>query len=271
MSTRLRTAIFVVFAAGAGFLLFWGMSGLPPFGAYHGPYGNILNSVAVAQRHVTDVVSAVNFDYRGVDTIGEEFILFVSVAGVALLLRTEHDEIDVAMPEAETVDRASQTSDAVRAFSLALMGPGVMLAIYIITHGQLTPGGGFQGGAILASALVLIYLAGEYDTLHRVFPTERTDLSDAIGAGGFVVIGFAGMIVGVAFLQNVIPLGPVGVLYSAGTIPLINISVGLEVGAGFLLIISEFLRQTLQVRASGEAERHGGEQQQNGNQAPPVA
>ena len=54
--------------------------------------------------------------------------------------------------------------------------------------------------------------------------------------------------VGAAFLQDVIPLGPVGKIYSAGTIPLINLSVGLEVGAGFLLILSGFLRQTLQIR-----------------------
>lgn len=267
MSVRLRTVVFVVFAAGVGFLLFWGMSGLPPFGAYSGPYGLILDRVAVAQRHVTDIVAAVNFDYRGVDTIGEEFILFVSVAGVALLLRTERDEMEVDVPEAESVDRASQTSDAIHAFSLALVGPGIILAIYIITHGQLTPGGGFQGGAILASALALIYLAGEYATLQSVFPTGRGDIGDAIGAGGFVVIGFAGMIVGVAFLQNVIPLGPVGVLYSAGTIPLINISVGLEVGGGFLVILSEFLRQTLQVRASGEAARRHRTQQESEDSA----
>lgn len=270
MSTRVRTVVFVVFAAGASCLLVWGMSGLPPFGAYHGPYGIILDNVGVAQRHVTDIVSAVNFDYRGLDTIGEEFILFVSVAGVALLLRTEHHEIEVAMPEAETIDRASVASDAVRAFCLALMGPGVMLAIYIITHGQLTPGGGFQGGTILASALVLIYLAGEYDTLLRVFSNERADIGDAIGAGGFVVIGFAGMIAGGAFLQNVIPLGPIGLLHSGGTIPLINISVGLEVGAGFLLIIAEFLRQTLQVRASGQAQRRRAVQHENNDKALPA-
>lgn len=258
MSRRVRTIIFVFFGAGAGFLLFWGVAGLPPFGHYHGPYGLILNQIAVAQRHVTDIVAAVNFDYRGLDTIGEELILFVAVGGVVLLLRTERDEVDVEPPEAESVDRAAQTSEAVRALCLGLVAPGVVLAIYIITHGHLTPGGGFQGGAILASALVLIFLAGEYTTLRGVFPAERSDIGDAVGAGGFVVIGFAGMVVGEAFLQNVIPLGPVGELYSSGTIPLINISIGLEVGAGFLLILTEFLRQTLQVRASGRAPTEAG-------------
>lgn len=66
----------------------------------------------------------------------------------------------------------------------------------------------------------------------------------------FVVVGFAGMLAGVAFLENILPLGPVGVIYSSRTIPLISLSVGLEVAGGFLVILSEFLKQALQVRVS---------------------
>lgn len=39
-----------------------------PVGHYAGPYGDVLNSLSVYQRHATDVVSAINFDYRGFDT-----------------------------------------------------------------------------------------------------------------------------------------------------------------------------------------------------------
>jgi len=255
MSVPARRLVFLVAAAGFAALFLWGLAGLPSFGNYQGPYGDILNRVAVPQRHVTDVVAAVNFDYRGVDTIGEEFILFVSVAGVAALLRTERAEIDVEPPEDERAIRRAETSDAVRAFCFALIAPTIVLGWDIVAHGHLTPGGGFQGGAILASGLVLIYLAGGYKTLRAVSPEEGADVAEAIGAGGFVVIGLAGLIAGAAFLQDIIPLGPVGLLYSAGTIPLINLSVGIEVAGGFLVILSEFLRQALQVRAQADARK----------------
>ncbi len=261
MNARTRLMVFLVAAAGVAALLIWGAGGLPSFGNYSGAYGLILNRVAVPERHVTDVVAAVTFDYRGVDTLGEEFILFVAVAGVALLLRTERDEIDVEPPQDESAIRRARTSDAVRAFCLTLLAPALVLGWDIVAHGHLTPGGGFQGGAILASALVLIYLAGGYRTLRVLATQERTEVAEAIGAGGFVAIGFAGFIAGMAFLQNIIPLGPVGLLYSAGTIPLLNLSVGIEVAGGLLLILSEFLRQALQVRTSAQARERRPQQE----------
>ena len=136
-----------------GFFL-WGLTGLPPVGNYPGPYGDVINQVGVSERHVTDMVSAINFDYRGFDTLGEEFILFVSVMGVLLLLRQQHDQT-----KTEPVDEAPQRavprpSDLVRTAGLLLMGSTVLFGLYIVTHGNLSPGGGFQGGVLITSALV---------------------------------------------------------------------------------------------------------------------
>jgi multicomponent Na+:H+ antiporter subunit B len=254
VSGRVRHAVFLASGAALGLLLLWAVSGLSPFGQYPGPYGTILNRIAVPQRHVTDVVAAVTFDYRGFDTLGEEFILFVAVSGTALLLRTERGETDVEPQHAEDVDAEAQVGDALHALCYVLVAPIFLLGIYVVTHGHLTPGGGFQGGTILASALVMLYLGGEFASLKRLASSERTEMIDAVGAGGYVVVGLAGLIATGAFLQNIVPLGPIGELYSAGTIPYINLTVGLEVGGGLLLILSEFLRQTLQVRASAQAK-----------------
>ena len=79
--------MFLVGGAGLAALLVWGSTGLPDFGDYRRLYGQLLNRVAVPERHTTDVVTAINFDYRGFDTLGEEFILFAAVLGLALLLR----------------------------------------------------------------------------------------------------------------------------------------------------------------------------------------
>ena len=92
MSDRVRLRLFGVSLAGLLALLLWGLAGLPDFGDSQGAYGQILNQVSVPERSATDVVTAVNFDYRGFDTLGEEFILFAAVIGVASILRTLRGE-----------------------------------------------------------------------------------------------------------------------------------------------------------------------------------
>ena len=248
MTARARTVLFFVGAAGLAVLVLWGYGGLPDFGNDIGPYGDVLNAVAVPERHITDVVTAVNFDYRGFDTLGEEFILFAAVVGVAIILRAQRDEEEREPYEFAFGRSAPRTSDAVRGLAIGLIGPTVVTGLYIVAHGHLTPGGGFQGGVVLATALLLVYVAGEYTFLRRAAPTSVIEVSEAVGAGAFALIGFAGVIGGVAYLENVLPLGEIGALNSAGTVPLINVAVGIEVAAGFVLIIVEFLEQTLMVR-----------------------
>src|SRR5439155_1501935 len=84
MSRNVRLGLFAAAGAMLAALLVWGFTGLPAFGDFQGEYGWILNDVAGHERHVTNVVASVVFDYRGFDTLGEEFILFAAV-GVAAL------------------------------------------------------------------------------------------------------------------------------------------------------------------------------------------
>jgi len=77
--------------AGVVALLVVGMTGLKPSGTGVGPYGDVVAPLSVFARHTTDAVAAVNFDFRAFDTLGEEFILFTSALGVALLLRQSEE------------------------------------------------------------------------------------------------------------------------------------------------------------------------------------
>jgi multicomponent Na+:H+ antiporter subunit B len=223
---------------------------LPAFGHYRGPYGNVINAQAVPQRHTTNAVAAVNFDYRGFDTIGEEFILFAAVMGVSALLRLQRKEHKSPSPlEHARAHASAEIADSVAIVCMGLVSPFVLLGLYIVVHGHLTPGGGFQGGVILASAFLMVYLAGRYITFREISPKGLLDAGEGTGAGGFVLVGFVGMLAGAAFLENVLPLGQTGKVFSAGTLPVINLSVGLEVGAGLLLVMWELLEQALVVRA----------------------
>ena len=87
-------AVSSVSPPGFALLLLWGFYGLPALGNCPGPYGDEINAVAVEQRHLTNMPSAVDFDYRGFDTLGEEYILFAAVTGLALLLRRARGEIE---------------------------------------------------------------------------------------------------------------------------------------------------------------------------------
>jgi multicomponent Na+:H+ antiporter subunit B len=243
--------LFLPSAAGLLFLLIDGLQGLPAFGHYPGPYGNVLNGLAVTQRHATNLVTAVNFDYRAFDTLGEEFILFTATTGVVLILRRVRGEAEP--PTAETSRRDEGASDALRALGLAFVAATIVLGGYVVAHGAITPGGGFQGGVVLACGAFLVFLAGEVIAMKRLAPERLLELADAAGAAGFALLGIGGLIFAGVFFQNFLELGKPGSLNSAGTMPLVSISIGIEVAGAFLLVWTEFLDQTLLVRSDRSA------------------
>jgi multicomponent Na+:H+ antiporter subunit B len=128
--------------------------------------------------------------------------------------------------------------------------PLVMIyGLYIIAHGHLTPGGGFQGGAVVASGCALVLVA--YGSAWIVDRIKEKSLSvlESIGAIGFIGIAFFGFIFGADYFfnnfllnQDVIPFfNAVGTglsnINTAGVIPLMNFAVGLKVIAGLFGIV----------------------------------
>ena len=246
MSSRWRTSIFFVAAIGFACLYFLGIKNLPPWGDYRGLYGNMISAVTVYDRHATDAVNAVDYDYRGFDTLGEEFILFTSVLGVMLLLRRPERPNTMTPPD-------TGLSDAVKASAAFAFAVLMIFGIYMTTHGQLTPGGGFQGGVILASASMLVYIAENFHVFKRITSHPAVELLEALGAGFYVIIGLVPLVLASPFLTNWLPLGTTGNVFSSGTIAAISASVGLEVTAGFLLLGYTYLEEI--ISDSGE-EKH---------------
>ena len=110
----------------------------------------------------------------------------------------------------------------------------VLLGGYVLANGHLTPGGGFQGGAILASAVLLMLLA---DPARR-FGHKLIGRIESASGVTYVGLGLLGMLVAGGFLDNsVLPLGRFGAMLSAGIIPLISAVIGLKVGAEFASIL----------------------------------
>lgn len=119
----------------------------------------------------------------------------------------------------------------------------VVFGTYVIIHGYKTPGGGFQGGAVVATfaALLLVAYGGE-----KVLSWISLDIYNTFLTAGlllFLLFGFAGM--GTSFLYNFLAVpeavvhagGGPAVIPPSGTIALMDIAVGLEVAGGLTLII----------------------------------
>lgn len=257
MNRRFRLILFFAGALGVGATYCAGARNMPPWGTYRGPYGDVIAGLAVFQRHATDTVNAITYDYRGFDTLGEEFILFSAVTGVMLLLRPEKDEKKQKENEesqdnpASFEDRAA-LSETVQVFTTALFGFSVLFGIYIATHGQLTPGGGFQGGVIIAAAPMLLYIAENTEAFTRIVSHPIVEFFEGFGAALYAIIGFVGLLIGAPFLTNVIPLGQTGDVFSSGTIAVISTCVGIEVTAAFILVTYEYLREILERKKKEE-------------------
>ena len=235
MTRKVRIGILAPALAGLGALFAWAIAGLPAFGDYHGPYGFVLNRVVVPLRHTTNVVMGTNFDVRAVDTMGEEFILYAAIVGVMLLLRDE--------ARGQRAERRTHRlpSDAVRLVGVVMIGGGLLVGLWLEAFGYITPGGGFQGGVVVAGAILVLYLVGNHRD-YRPFRHEHVlDPLEALGAGGYVVVGLAALVSGTAFLTNLFGYGKTGTLASGGSIALLNWASAIAVSVAMVTLFAEFL------------------------------
>jgi multicomponent Na+:H+ antiporter subunit B len=240
-----RRALGLAGLAALAALAVWAVTGLPSFGHPRGPYATESVPAMVQERHVTNTVVGITFDLRGIDTLGEELILFAAALGSTLLLRAQRREgrVEEAVRRAE--EQRTRMPPSLRALGAYLVGPTLMLAVYVIAHGNVSPGGGFQGGVIAAAALLLVYAAGQMVALEHVRPVALVELAEAVGAAAFVLVAIGGMVFATVAMANFLGFGTTGSLLSGGTIPVLNAAVGVEVTGAVTLIITEFLDQAL--------------------------
>lgn len=246
-----RTARLIMFGLAGGALavvFLMGTLGLPHFGTTDHPYRDA--SVPAAVRHVTpNVISSINFDLRGLDTLGEETIFMVSVIGAAVLLRRGDDE------EERLPNPHGRVQETTRLLGYVFLPITLMVGLLTVAHGALTPGGGFQGGVVLGTGVHLLYVAGTYRALERIRPLPVFEFGEALGTGAFACFGIATALTSGAFLANVLPLGTFGDLFSSGSVLLLSCAVGVEVASGVVVLLGAFLNQALAVHPKPSREK----------------
>lgn len=212
----MRNLAALLFAGGLGFLLM--VFGLQfDFGNAPMLVGHAIQAAAPEEVGAANIVTAVVLGYRGIDTLGELSILFAASTAVGLALGIRR-----------TPDRQDPDSGLIlRAGGDLLLPLLLVVGFYIILHGHLTPGGGFQGGVILASAFFIPVLARPSTNLNHT----GMILIEGFAGAAFILIGLAALYSGGEFLQPLLGKGVMGSLLSAGTLPLLYLAVGLKVGA----------------------------------------
>lgn len=251
MSRTVRLAVFALGVVAFLVLAVPAALHVPTFGTTRHPLRDLAVPGSVA--HATaNVVSSVNFDQRAFDTFGEELILLASVTGAVALLRPREDE------QERPATAGGQVLAPVRLLTYGLLPVAVLLGADVVVHGHVTPGGGFQGGVLLATGLHLLYVGGSFEQLERLRPLEGFEVGEAAGEIAVVALAVTGIALGAGLLANVLPFGSFGSLLSAGTVPLFSVAVGVEVGSSVVVLLATFLRQALSIREPGEQGQGSG-------------
>ena len=116
----------------------------------------------------------------------------------------------------------------------------LVFGFYIILFGTISPGGGFQGGVCVAAAVLLLYLGYGYDVVRRVINPNVLRFNEALGAALYVILGLAGLTLGLNFCTNIFSdSGQVGDMLSGGTVTFMGYAVGFKVlcGVGYLILL----------------------------------
>ena len=181
------------------------------------PGGNYENGSA-------NIVTAIVADYRILDTFGEVLVLFVSSAGVALLMSDRKRKV------------VKEASVIVKTAVPIIMLFALVVGFYIVLHGHLSPGGGFPGGAVIASAFILQFLAFSKKAAHRIFR-----LLESLSGLGLLTVGLIGLFAEGSFFANVMSPGALGATVSAGMIMIIYGLIGVKVASELSSISADFI------------------------------
>lgn len=181
---------------------------------------------------VANTVTGILLAYRSFDTLGEVAVLYMATASLGLLLQPMPRGIGAEAPR-----RSDHPGEIIESGQMALLPLIAVFGTYVILFGHLSAGGGFQGGAIIATGVELYMIARVTSAL----PLKAFSLVES-GAGllflgaGLLGLWFAGGFLDPRFL----PAGEPGRFLSGGAIPLISLLLGVKVAAEIAVILERF-------------------------------
>ncbi len=203
-----------------------------PFGQTKSQVREYYVENGVKDTGATNIVTSVVLNYRGFDTLGEVTVLFLAAIGLSAVLYRKKKQ----------GKRGGRKSSLILYTGCRFLFPMIMLfGTYIFIHGHLTPGGGFQGGAIIASGFLLTMLGcWKWGGINKA----GFKITESLAGLVFIVVGLLGLLYSGYFLANYLPKGIPNTLFSAGIIPIIYIAIGFKVGAELTGVLDNLIEES---------------------------
>lgn len=224
-----------------GMLLFYTIGKMPPMNSKKNP-----DKTNVMPRYVNkgleesgaeNVVTNIILNYRGYDTMGEVTVIFSALCAVVALLDREKRRRSRSAPDASPV-KASVIVKTVARFTVPLI---VFFAICIMLHGENSPGGGFQGGAVIGASIILFSLAFTLPRSTDRMPLKGRIPLESVAMLGFLSMGFLGLAFGVNFLTYLLPGVPASWHHLVRSLMMTVIEVGIGVAGGTIFVSIVFM------------------------------
>ncbi len=189
-----------------------------------------------------NIVTGIILDYRGFDTLGESHVLFIAVCTVLLMLSIRGERDAESRLRADDHERRYEPEDEVilRSAARILTPLTLVFGLYIILNGHLSPGGGFSGGAVLGAGLILYQNAFGYEKTERFFTYKTFRWVSVCSLLFYSAAKGYHFFTGANHLENFIPLGTPGDIFSAGLLLPLNIAVGCVVACTMYALYTMF-------------------------------
>ncbi len=236
-----------------GFLLVFAAQDFPEWGdpqspASSSPVSSHFIEKTGVDTEVPNMVTAVLADYRGFDTMFETVVVFIAGMAVLAILKNSVKKGSVRFDHIVDVEPDLIVTNTVR-----LIVPVIQIfAFYVLAHGHVSPGGGFQGGVLMGASFILVALSWDLETALARFPMNRCIIVAAAGIILYGGIGLLSMFLGGEFLdyaelEKVLPVSREMARYHA--------MLGVEIGVGLTVTAIMF---ALYANLSSEGKLEGG-------------
>jgi multicomponent Na+:H+ antiporter subunit B len=192
---------------------------------------------ALNETGASNTVSSIYLGYRLMDTLGETLVLFVAITGTMSILLNLHKQALESVKTESSLPLEKREKNALRTNLVEVvaskLGPIILLfGLYVMLYGHISPGGGFQGGVIVASAIVFLALGTEVETkLTNSFVLSRIEAFSFISlilVTTYVVFFTDGFFSSIATDSS---------FASASIIIILNIIIGVKVGTSLAVMI----------------------------------
>ncbi|MDL2228832.1 hypothetical protein LJC14_01120 [Treponema sp. OttesenSCG-928-L16] len=196
-----------------------------------------------------NLVASIYLGYRAFDTLGETVVLLAALAAAMGLIKESRsgsssgstsDILQGNAASAEKEVRQQHHTDIIDVTAGKLAPIVLLFGWYVMFYGHQSPGGGFQGGVVLASGIVFIALgrreggAGRLDERKTKLGPLTLNWLEVIAFAMILALCFAGLFTGVSLLEN--PIAPASSVPAVAYIVAFNAAIGLKVGSGIALI-----------------------------------